>query len=229
MGTLAAASVALTLVPRFMTPAAPHVFQTGKGETREIALKDGTRLHLNSDTQVSVRLSSKTRDVTLDHGELALSVVHDEKRPFSVSMGNQRLSDIGTEFNVLRNDGFITVTVKSGAVALGSADTPTLTAGEQAIISETSGHIERKSVDSAAAYAWENGQVVYKDQPLSYVVKDLNRYFKKPLVVDAQTGQLKLSAVINLDSEASVVKRLQAFLPVDATSTDTAITLHRRP
>ena len=231
-GALAAGLAGLAVVPRMLLPPLePVSYVTNKGESRKLVLADGTRLNLNSDTRITVKMDATSREVSLDQGELALDVRHDETRPFTVIAGATHLRDIGTEFNVLRTDGLTVVTVKSGSVAILPVNLKSqsaLTAGDQAIIRDNDGQVKQGKVDPTAAYAWENHQAIYQDQPLSLVVADLNRYFKKPLVVDSTTGQLRVTAVINLDSEASVVRRLQAFLPIEATAHDDAITLRQR-
>lgn len=236
-GSLAAGLAVLALLPVLGTLNKPVLYQTSVGQTREVVLKDGTRLHLNSDTRIAVRFSSTKRDITLDRGELALDVVHDANRPLSVMAGDQVLRDVGTVFDVLRHDGAVTVTVKSGAVALlhkgeavqDPAPQSILHAGDQAVIDEASGRAERLKVPTGPVFDWERGQVVYRNRSLAYVVGDLNRYFAKPIEVDAEAGKLNVTAVLTLDSEASVVRHLQDFLPVEATETDKAIRLRKKP
>ena len=235
-GAVAAGLAVLALLMNPVLSNKSVLYETGIGQTQEIALADGTRLHLNSDTRISVRLTKKTRDIVLDKGELALNVVHDDSRPLSVTAGEQVLRDVGTVFDVLRHDGAVTVTVKSGAVAMlskgATPQTPdpksVLHAGDQAVIDETSGRAERSRVMLSQAFDWERGQAVYRNQSLAYVVSDLNRYFDKPIVVDAKTGKMNVTAVLTLDSEASVVRHLQDFLPVEATETDKAIILRQK-
>lgn len=214
------------------SPPSAVTYQTAKGETREITLDDGTRLHLNSDTSLTVAMRTKERRVDLDHGEVSLTVAHNAAHPFSLRAGDARITDIGTQFNVLRHDGVVSVTVREGKVGVGpvSDDKPKqiLSAGEQSVHAEGGRRYSRETVDPDTAFAWEDGRVVYHDRPLSEVASDLNRYFKKPLVVDEEIGQLKLTAIITLDSEASVVKRLEAFLPVEATTTAEDIRLRKR-
>ena len=234
VGAAAAAMVAVCILPPLFNPTSPAtVYTTAKGERRDVVLADGTQLHLDGDTRIEVRMTATARRIDLQGGELALSVVHNAARPLTVQAGDTSLRDIGTDFNVQRVAGRVTVTVRSGAVAVShrgdDTSAPPLLAGDQAAITEGQDGVARRKVDVAAAYGWQKDQVVYQDEPLSYVVSDLNRHFTKPLVVDEATGKLRLNAVIQLDSEATVVKRLQAFLPIEATTTQTAVTLRRRP
>ncbi len=228
---LAAATIAALILVGLPKPAT--LYETQKGEQRAITLADGTRLHLNSATRLAVRLQSKARRLTLEDGEVALEVVHDPKRPLSLAAGDQTITDIGTEFVVLRHGGDLRVTVREGEVAMNSVSAPaasrtTLQAGQQATHTEGHDGVTVTSVDTKAAYLWQTGRAIYRDQPLSEVVSDLNRYMKKPLVLDAQSAQLKVTAVLKLESDAAIVNALEAFLPVDAQELPDRIELHYR-
>ena len=54
--------------------------------------------------------------LVLDRGELALKVTHDTTRPLTLTAGDARITDLGTEFNVRRDDGAVAVTVREGEV-----------------------------------------------------------------------------------------------------------------
>lgn len=238
IGGSIAASLA-GLLALVVLSAAPKsiIYETRRGETRQIALSDGTQLHLNTDTRLSVVMSSKARLLTLEKGEVALTVVHDVDRPLILQAGPSLLRDVGTIFDVVRHDDATTVTVAEGAVAVLDkgldgqtlATKQVLRAGDQAVIPDM-GKLTTQTLTAAPkGFDWERGQAVYRNASLAYVVKDLNRYLDKPLVVDGAAAGLKLTAVIALDGEASVVKHLQDYLPVEATTTDTAIHLRLKP
>ncbi len=161
----------------------------------------------------------------LDHGEVALNVTHDEKRPLTLTAGDTRITDLGTEFDVLRNAGAVKVAVREGQVALGTGET--LRAGDMSLHQEGTTASAVSRVDADEAFAWQTRHAIYRDQPLAVVVKDLNRYFDKPLVVDETSGKLRLTAILTLDSETSVVGRLQDFLPLDARATEKGVYLTR--
>ncbi|MDV6330743.1 FecR family protein [Asticcacaulis sp. 201] len=233
-GIAAGLAAAIVSAVVMVQAAKPVIYETRKAETKEVVLEDGTRLHLNTDTHLSVRLTRNARQIQLDKGELAVTVVHDASRPFSIQMGDQTVSDVGTEFNVARLDGVIRINVREGEVAVAPTGRPAdvravLKSGDEAVQVEGSPQVRVVKADPSVAFAWQQGRVIYQDQTLAFVIKDLNRYMRTPLVTDAATGQLRVTAVIVVDSEASVVKRLEEFLPVQATTTATAVYLHRRP
>ncbi|HVZ29738.1 MAG TPA: FecR domain-containing protein [Asticcacaulis sp.] len=232
-GAVAAGLAAALFLPQLAAKPDPiAVYQTVKGQRQTIALADGSELKLNTDTQVSVQIGKAGRKLTLDHGEVALKVVHDEKRPFTLDSGDVRLTDIGTEFNVLRGDADTRVTVREGSVMLkpiAAADIQPVVLRSGDLGVHRDGHFAStvNKVNADEAFAWQTAHAVYRNQPLSVVVKDLNRYFAIPITVDNDAGQMRLNAVLTLDSESSVVGRLQEFLPLDVKTTDKGIVLSR--
>src|SRR5882724_4883044 len=63
-------------------------YRTTHGEQGVWPLADGSTLHVNTDTAVTVRFSSTERLVEVDHGQVALAVAHDDGRPFRVHAGS---------------------------------------------------------------------------------------------------------------------------------------------
>jgi len=234
-GAIAATLVAAVCLPLLMKPQPPAAmtYATAKGQKQSVTLADGSVLMLNTDTRVSVRMDNGRRAVVLEQGELALRVVHDEARPFTVDAGDVRLTDIGTEFNVLRQPGAVRVTVREGAVSLApqaaGARALTLKAGDTGIHADGQTTSRMSRGDTQTAFAWQTSHAIYRDQALSDVVADLNRYYDKPIIVDDATGQLRLTAILTLDSESSVVGRLEDFLSLDARDTPQGIVLSRSP
>ncbi|MBW8734248.1 MAG: FecR domain-containing protein [Asticcacaulis sp.] len=231
-GAIAATLVAIICLPVLKPQDVPAVtYATAKGQQENVTLADGSVLMLNTDTRISVRMDTGRRAVVLDRGELSLRVVHDEHRPFTVDAGDVRLTDIGTEFNVLRQPAAVRVTVREGAVSLApsaaGAGVQTLKAGDTGIHSdgETTSLISHG--DTQTAFAWQTSHAIYRDQALSDVVADLNRYYDKPIIVDDATGRLRLTAILTLDSESSVVGRLEDFLSLEAHQTPQGIVLSR--
>lgn len=90
-------------------------YATGVGERRRLALADGSRLELNSDTAVDVRFDAGERRLLLLRGEIQLSTGHDP-RPLHVYSAEGRLRPVGTRFDVRQFAGRTRVAVHEGAV-----------------------------------------------------------------------------------------------------------------
>jgi transmembrane sensor len=210
------------------------LYRTALGETRQITLSDGTRIHLNAGSQMRVSFTPDARRVELGDAEAAFDVAHDPKRPFLIAVGDRQVKVVGTEFNLRRRSGAIQLTVRRGVVEVRPAGTPQgpplrVAIGQQLTHKEGDTAPTLAAADPDAAFAWTTGQLVYRDQPLSDVAADLTRRFGRPVrVADPQTGALRFSGVLVTDSQPAVLRRLQSFVPVSVERTDGAIILRRR-
>jgi len=222
MALAAAVLVAVFVQYNFDGAAPVQVFATNVGEQRDVDIADGSVLHLNTNTAVSVTLEKHIRTVRLEKGEALFDVAADAQRPFDVLVGSERVHVVGTAFNILKHDGKVAVTVLRGVVQVShSADKPAdntavrLTVGDQFVRHEGANEYQLAKVDPSQALAWRDGRLIFEDAPLSAVASSLNRYFGKAIVInDAALQDLRFSGVLKIDDEANVLRRLEAFLPV---------------
>jgi transmembrane sensor len=120
-------------------------------------------------------------------------------------------------FNILRNNGTITIFVAEGRVAVSPQGAHeggiALAAGDQLVHAEAGGSKVSRA-DASEALAWRQGYLIYRDAPLSTVVSDLNRYFPIPITLDGAAASQRFSGVLRIDSETAVLNRISQFLPV---------------
>jgi transmembrane sensor len=132
---------------------------------------------------------------------------------------------------VLRRDDQLTVTVLRGVVAIDTqtgTETTQLAAGDELRHRIGTNQSSQTRVDPLEAVAWRAGRLIYRDQPLSEIAADLNRYLPIPISVDAKAGALRFSGVLQLDREDVMVGRIEQLLPVHATLTAASINLSGR-
>lgn len=212
----AAAIVAVALAPR-IAPSAYTDYATQRGETREIALADGSRVTLGSATAVRVRLGRAQRDVTLVDGEASFDIVHLESRPFVVTVGAREVRVLGTEFNILSHAGHLAVSVRRGLVGVsGGREGMVKLARGQELFQLPGGSARVREVSPDAAFAWKSGKLIYDRAPLAEVVGDLNRYVATPIRVDPSAASVTVSGVLLIDEEAAMIRRLEMFAPIVA-------------
>lgn len=212
----AAAIVILALTPQLTGPSYTG-YETRRGETREIALADGSRLTLGSATTLRVRLGRQQRDVTLVDGEASFDIAHLENRPFVVAVGAREVRVLGTEFNILSHAGRLAVSVRRGLVAVsgGQEGTVKLARGQQ-LVQLPGASAQTREVIPDTAFAWKSGKLIYDRAPLAEVVGDLNRYVATPIRVDPSAASVTISGVLLIDEEAAMVRRLELFAPIVA-------------
>lgn len=96
------------------------LYSTAVGQQETITLADGSRVQLNTNSQIQVNYNDEFRDIRLLQGEVHFDVSKDKKKPFRVYAGNGRVQAVGTAFNVYINKGDVDVLVTEGSVALAS-------------------------------------------------------------------------------------------------------------
>ena len=166
-------------------------FSTGKGEERLVSLSDGSRVRLDTDTRLTVRLSAGERDVALGRGQAYFDVAHDPRRPFIVTAEGLSVRAVGTRFDVRRNAGRSTsvrVTLVEGSVELRTktrGEVLTLKPGEQ--VAYAPGHPLGAAApsDIPAATGWTGGHIVFHETPLVAAVAEINRYSRRRIILEA--------------------------------------------
>jgi transmembrane sensor len=213
---------------------ATQTYQTPAGQTRDITLADGTHIRLNAASKITVSLGRDARRVEMADAEAVFDVAHDARRPFLIGVGDRQVRVVGTEFNLRHRDDQVDLTVRRGIVEVRPAaalDAPPtrVTVGQELTHTEGQAAQVLKVADPIQSFAWTNGQLIYKDQPLSDVAADLSRRFSVPVrTADARTAALRFSGVLVTDNEPDVLRRLAAYAPVRVERTADAIILHHR-
>lgn len=230
-GFAVAAGLAVTVLP-VVQPAA-EIYSTGKGERRRVTLKDGSVVDLNAETRLEVSFARTGRRVVLGDGEAIFDVAHDQHRPFTVESAGRVVRVVGTQFDVRSRQGQLTVTVARGKVqvrptAAADGQGYLLTPGQRLDVS-AAGVEALKTVDPQETFGWRAGRLVYRDQPLSDVVADLNRQFPEQITIaDAELGQTPITGVVVLDDPHSVISRLSLMLPIRAVPSEKGLLLLRK-
>jgi transmembrane sensor len=233
-GMAAAASVAALVLPGLLAETAVQTYVTGKGERKRITLADGSTVDLNAETRLQVSFSRSARKATLGDGEAIFDVAHDKRRPFTVAAASRIVQVVGTQFDVRNRQSELTVTVARGKVQVRplSASAPgrqfLLTPGQRLEVGAT-GLEQLKSVDPQEAFSWRAGRLVYRGEPLSEVVADLNRQFVQQVEIsDPELARIPITGVIVLDDQNAVMERLSLMLPVRSVPSDRGLLLLRK-
>ena len=179
----------------------PIHYETGTGQQTLFTLSDGSIVHLNTQSALEVEMTASSRELALLSGEAMFEVVKDPARPFRVTAGGVIVEAVGTAFNVYRHGGQVQVTVVEGEVSVAQAATvpvitaPTgpvrLSAGQEAV-SNASGEIAQvEAPDLEKRTAWREQRLVFREDSLSDVAAEFNRYNALQIIVeDAATRRI---------------------------------------
>jgi transmembrane sensor len=215
----------------------PDDYETAIGERRVVTLADGSRVSLDSNSEVTVRYTKNARDLHLVRGQARFDVAHNVERPFSVIAGDQKVVATGTAFNIDVTGPKVLVTLIEGHVVvldedksktINPIDTPSplpkpsveLKAGQQlAALPEAPPTIATANLQRVTA--WTSGQLMFDNETLADVVARVNRYTKTPIQIDGpKVANLKISGVFNTGDIAGFVDTVTHYLPVEAVLQD---------
>ena len=178
--------------------AATIEYASAVGQGRNLVLADGTSLFLDADSVVTARVGPTGRLVQLIRGRAFFNVHHDAGRPFTVRVGDRRIVDIGTQFDVNLAAGTLSVTVLEGRLAIGAADSERasvqLTAGQQLVERDGNITIRAQGVAPTGQPAWRTGLLVFDDTTLREAADEVNRYTSERIVIaNPQLGAMRVS------------------------------------
>lgn len=202
-------------------------YQTGIGQRSAISLPDGSVATLDTDSQLRVAYSDKERAVYLLKGQALFEVAHGKPMPFQVYARGQRITAVGTVFNVRIDGDEVRVSMVEGTVKVRpipppgdtGAGTPakeiTLTAGE-AVVSAPAKPLVVTPVAVRDVAAWKGGQIVFNDVPLSEAVAEINRYTTRPIAIaDTAVGGYRVSGVFQTNDPEHFSQAMAEVLPVE--------------
>jgi transmembrane sensor len=230
---LAAAAIIVVAAPllRGAYDGAPIAYQTAVGETRNIALGEGSHVQLDGGSAMTARMGWLVRRVDLGRGQASFDVAHFPGRPFVVNVADQQVRDVGTQFNIRHDRGTVVISVRSGAVdviqpGLGSDPVARLLLGDELTHVEGARVSTQQRVDPQAAFAWRTSRLICNDQSLSEIVAQLNRRYATPIRVSPAAGAKRFSGVLALSDQAVLVKTLADYLSLTVRRTEREIVLN---
>jgi transmembrane sensor len=222
-------------------------FDTGVGEQRLVLLPDGTRMTLNTSTRVNVALTDARRAVNVQRGEALFEVAKEPGRPFIVRVADVDVTATGTVFLVrstpeVRRDGSFGVTLIEGQVVVRGAggraegefgDPVVLAPGQRLRLGAEAASVgrarlDRPRIDQIAA--WQRGEIVLDNVPLTDAVAEMNRYSRLPiaLIGGEAIGSLRVSGVFRTRGSEAFARAVAALHDLGFKASDSGFQLFKR-
>ncbi len=162
-----------------------------RGAEYQVTLPDGTRVWLNSESTLRFpgNFASEERVVEIV-GEAYFEVHRDTRRPFVVKSNYQRITVLGTSFNVkaYAADNLNTTTLVEGAVRVQSSDGAahiSLNPGEGSVVGYSQ-KLRLAEHDVQQAISWKHGEFSFNQTPFEEVIKQISRWYN--LDVEYRSG-----------------------------------------
>jgi transmembrane sensor len=234
-----AASVLLTLalvgaIALRMWPATGASYSTAVGGLASVPMADGSKITLNTDSEVQLEISAHERRVKLVRGEAFFEVAKDPARPFVVHAEDKRVIAVGTRFAVRLKRDALQVAVTEGrvrveqAAIVGRAEPiANLIAGNVAIAQRRVVRIQERPVaDVEQSLGWRTGYVVLSKTLLADAVAEFNRYNRRQLVIeDPALAAIQVGGNFKSDNIDGFVRLLQEGFHIRAEERDQRIVL----
>lgn len=179
-----------------------NTLRTLQGMECSITLSDGTKVHLNAESQLTypVCFSSKERIVQIE-GEAYFDVAPDKEHPFIVQMLHGSVRVTGTSFNVRAYPDEKTecITLISGSVTISSEDKEfSLIPGQHYIFDKTSGKESVTDVNTELYTSWQSGSFVFLNVPLEDIMSYLSKWYGcKYVFNDEAAKNVKIGGYLN--------------------------------
>lgn len=195
----------------------PYAVVTAPGQREIVTLPDGSRIMLNGDTRIELD-HRQPRHAGLDRGEALFTIVHDDSDPFIVDTGNVRLVDAGTEFNVVKSDTMLDVTVSEGLVIYNpERENVSLAAGKRLYRDARRNRVTVSDISVEQVGSWRAGQLRFAGETLGQVMEALNRNLGVTITASETIAARPFSGVIQLEQrDPQNVPAIAALLGVRA-------------
>lgn len=213
----AAAAVLLAFLATFNvfqsspSSTATERYFTAAGEQTELLLDDGSVVIMNTRTEIKVEFSAERRYISLLNGEAYFDVAHDPSRPFLVDTGVSTTRAVGTAFNIYRKPTETIITITEGVVKISSEHglreievdaSRQVKVNEHAILSVLKADLDTE-------LAWQDQLIVFRDAPLSSVLRELNRYLKNPVTLrDSSLVNIAVSGTFDVGAPEKMLQAL---------------------
>jgi ferric-dicitrate binding protein FerR (iron transport regulator) len=190
--------------------------ENAKGVPVHYILPDSSSIYLAAGSSFSYAedYPKSGRDINLD-GAAFFDVKRDEAHPVTIHTGEVQTRVLGTSFRVTAFAGEpMEVAVATGKVAVSAAEGKTelamLTPGEKVSYDPATKKAEPGNIEIDALQQWKTGELVFDEEPLELVAKELKRHYGVTVVCrDGATAGYRVSGTFEAtDSVETVLKML---------------------
>jgi transmembrane sensor len=218
-------------------------YHTAIGERSSVELPDGSVATLDTDSELRVAYSAIERGVFLLKGQALFEVAKGKPIPFQVYAKSQRITAVGTVFNVRLDGDGVKVSMVEGVVRVRDASRAmratsdrmppirevTLSTGEM-LMAEPARPLLVRATDVKQVASWRGGLLVFNDTRLSEAVAEINRYTSRPIAIaDSAVGDYRISGVFKSNDPEHFSRAMADVLPISVShAPDGAPTLRSR-
>jgi len=199
-----------------------EIFSPHGARTR-FQLPDGTQGWLNSGSSLKYTTNfQKDRHLDLI-GEAWFEVVHNEGNPFIVTTASLDVKVLGTKFNVaaFADDKVTEVVLQEGKVFVtGNNKTfsTEMAPNEKFTYNKELQTNTIQTVNADQFSAWKDGMLVFRNEPLSEVLKRIGRWYNVEFVLtDPELSKFRYRATFQEEQVEEVIRLISLTAPIEYT------------
>lgn len=185
----------------------PDLMLTARADHRagiaveHVSLPDGSRAKLDAGAAIAIFYSAGERRIELLRGDVWFEVAHGDERPFRVAALGGVAQDIGTAFEVKRDDAAVTVGVTEGVVAVHAplGGSLHLQEAERAQYRRDGTLTRLAPVPADTIAAWRQGEILLDGATAREAVRAIGRYRHAPVYLLGDADGARISGVFRTD------------------------------
>lgn len=205
-----------------------------KGQRASVMLPDGTKVWLNSHTQISYNSNYGMKDrIVALVGEAYFEVAKDKDHRFIVKTGEMEVEALGTSFNVkaYKEDRDVIATLFTGSIrATAGSHSVVLSPDQQVCFNRIEDDLKVDSPENVAyASMWRDNELAFKGETLNDIAIRLNRLYNVHIEFKSEKiKQFRFSGVIKNNSLDNVFEIISLTSPIMYESLGDTIVLSER-
>lgn len=211
-----------------------YLVEAEKGQKASVTLPDGTKVWLNSHTQILYDSNYGVEDRVIDlRGEAYFEVTKDKEHRFIVKVGDLDVEALGTTFNVkaYKEDNDVIATLFSGSIqATTEKQSVILSPAQQVAFNRKSKTLKVDNPENIAyASMWRDNELAFKGETLNEIAIRLNRLYNVQIEFKSENiRQYRFSGVIKNNSLDNVFEIISLTSPIMYESLGDTIILSER-
>ncbi|HCY40930.1 MAG TPA: hypothetical protein DHV48_06175 [Prolixibacteraceae bacterium] len=192
-------------------------FSSEKGSVSKIHLEDGSSIWLSSGTNLVIDKNQDGETVARLNGEAYFDLIPNPNRKFIVDLGQFKVKDIGTRFNIraYESETAITTALIEGQIdLLKESGTAFLTVkpGEFVKYDKTNNQISVVQQDPSIVTAWTEGKFVFIDKTLQEICTELENWYNVEIQIeDQKLANTRYTSVVKRSTTVKMVLKILAI------------------
>ncbi len=211
----------------------PFIVTTGPGEHTRITLNDGTKVILNSLTELKfINNQADHKRIVKLNGEAVFDVAHDSNNPFIVQSRDLEVECTGTIFDVKAyKDRPITVVLNEGSViARTETESVAMKPDQKVIYDSASSSLIKSSIESSEYLKWTTGSLHFENEALRDICLELEQIYGVEIKFDSEEiANMRISGNMDHDSLKEALTVITALCDANYTIDSNGIVTIKTP